>query len=427
VVTDRLEQMFDRSELRDLGPGEALDAAVLARRTADRAEADLLAIAVHYVDVCPVVDGDRPAGCSDGRPARMTRRSPDRALDESPDRLGGDGTPDVAEFAVEELAAALSIGYNTALHLVSDSVELCYRLPKISALVQAGNLQAWKARQVASETKTLSRAAVAFVDRHLAVVARHNKLPNVRSLVHEALLRCDPDAAAGIEQAALDRRGVWFDHRESTATTQLTATMDTLDAIGLENTVADLATTLGRLGDTSDLDTRRATALGLLAEPQRTLDLFTGTNGTAEPAPPTGGGGSRALLYVHVSAADLVTGRAGVAGTGGGTVEKLGSATLDLVRAWLRRVQEVTVRPVLDMNDSHTVDQHDPSPATREQVMLRDKHCVFPGCTVDARACDLDHIVAYDENGPPGQTSAENLACLCRRHHRAKTFGPAPL
>ena len=61
----------------------------------------------------------------------------------------------------------------------------------------------------------------------------------------------------------------------------------------------------------------------------------------------------------------------------------------------------------------------------RELVILRDRHCVFPWCGRDARACDLDHIVAYvpiDEGGPPGQTNPRNLAPLCRRHHRAKTF-----
>jgi hypothetical protein len=61
----------------------------------------------------------------------------------------------------------------------------------------------------------------------------------------------------------------------------------------------------------------------------------------------------------------------------------------------------------------------------RELVVLRDRHCVFPGCPVDARGCDLDHIAPYvplDDGGPPGQTSPANLACLCRRYHRAKTF-----
>jgi 5-methylcytosine-specific restriction endonuclease McrA len=61
----------------------------------------------------------------------------------------------------------------------------------------------------------------------------------------------------------------------------------------------------------------------------------------------------------------------------------------------------------------------------RELVILRDRHCVFPWCATDARTCDLDHIVAYrppDEGGPPSQTNPLNLAPLCRRHHRAKTF-----
>ncbi|MBM6401898.1 HNH endonuclease signature motif containing protein [Phycicoccus sonneratiae] len=33
-----------------------------------------------------------------------------------------------------------------------------------------------------------------------------------------------------------------------------------------------------------------------------------------------------------------------------------------------------------------------------------------------ARFCDLDHVVPW----PAGPTSAANLACLCRRHHRVK-------
>ena len=61
----------------------------------------------------------------------------------------------------------------------------------------------------------------------------------------------------------------------------------------------------------------------------------------------------------------------------------------------------------------------------RELVIVRDRHCVFPWCGRDARATDLDHIEPYvpmDEGGPPGQTHPGNLAPLCRRHHRAKTF-----
>ena len=69
------------------------------------------------------------------------------------------------------------------------------------------------------------------------------------------------------------------------------------------------------------------------------------------------------------------------------------------------------------------VDSHDPPGWMRDLVILRDGQCIFPRCTVDARSCDLDHTIPYDENGPPGQTRPDNLAALCRRHHRAKTSG----
>ena len=107
------------------------------------------------------------------------------------------------------------------------------------------------------------------------------------------------------------------------------------------------------------------------------------------------------------------------------SIEKLGAATTALLTDWLtRHTGKVIVRPVLDLTDGWAVDQHDPPERMREQVVLRDTHCVFPGCTRDSRTCDLDHITPYiplDEGGPPGQTRPSNLAPLCRTHHRVKT------
>src|SRR5919112_2724966 len=120
---------------RDLDTTQVLEALVDARRTADRAEAQILALAVHYVDLHPVTDQAPAATWAD-------RTFPvDTATKTAETPLGGEGTPGVAEYAVEELAAALNVGYHTGLQLVCDAVELCYRLPKLWALVHDGRLQ----------------------------------------------------------------------------------------------------------------------------------------------------------------------------------------------------------------------------------------------------------------------------------------------
>jgi hypothetical protein len=54
----------------------------------------------------------------------------------------------------------------------------------------------------------------------------------------------------------------------------------------------------------------------------------------------------------------------------------------------------------------------------REAIKARDVSCRFPGCHSRAEFFDCDHIVPH----PEGETCSANLAGLCRRHHRTKTF-----
>ncbi len=57
-----------------------------------------------------------------------------------------------------------------------------------------------------------------------------------------------------------------------------------------------------------------------------------------------------------------------------------------------------------------------PSASMAKRVKARDRRCRFPGCTVAAVFCDLDHVRPW----PTGPTADTNLICLCRRHHRVK-------
>src|SRR5689334_21106939 len=200
MTSTPLDQAEAAPDVRDLDASAVLEAVVSARRTADAQEARLLALAVHWVDLHPATPEHPAASFPTQRADGLAGALGPSFLDRAP--LAGVGTPAVAEYAVEELAAALNLSHAAGLALVSEAVELCHRLPRLWALVQDGSLQAWKARQVARATTQLSPAAAAFVDRHLAVTARSNRIPVLNPVLHEARLRCDPDQAAAVEQNA---------------------------------------------------------------------------------------------------------------------------------------------------------------------------------------------------------------------------------
>ncbi|MDO9454537.1 HNH endonuclease signature motif containing protein [Nocardioides sp.] len=127
--------------------------------------------------------------------------------------------------------------------------------------------------------------------------------------------------------------------------------------------------------------------------------------------PESSGSGRGVTLYVHLDAE---------AAARPGFVENTWSPVLlEQIRHWCESAgTKVTVKPVIDLNTNLSTEAYRPTEAIREQVRLRDGTCVFPGC--HRRHVDLDHIVPFDAGGP---TSVENLAMLCRRHHRAKTHG----
>jgi hypothetical protein len=57
-----------------------------------------------------------------------------------------------------------------------------------------------------------------------------------------------------------------------------------------------------------------------------------------------------------------------------------------------------------------------PGKRLAERVRARDRHCRFPGCSVPAVRCQLDHVVPH----PAGPTAEDNLHCLCPAHHGFK-------
>lgn len=375
-------------------------AALRARREADVA---LLVAAVEWAETHPAPSVDEVAGWGEGD-----------LFGEGFLPLAGEGAPLVAEFAPYELAASLDWSTEPAKALMGDGLELKHRLPQLWRLVLDLDVPVSVARLASEQTRDLGPEAAAYADRLLTRAPRGLTARRVKDLVDEARLYHDPDRALDDEQHALASRKVEIRPGNTPATADIQMVLDTADAIAFERAVARGAEALGALGDDDPLDVRRARAVGVLADPQRALDLFAGH----EPSSTKGS----ATLFLHLDEShllDIDTHPAAV------RAEGLGVLSSDLLAMWLAGTTLV-VKPVLHLDRRDAVDRHDPPDWMADLVRLRDPTCVFPGCHRRSRACDLDHIEPYvpiELGGPPGQTRPDNLAPLCRGHHRAKTHG----
>jgi hypothetical protein len=331
--------------------------------------------------------------------------------------VAGPGAPAVAEFSIAALSAALSMTNTATRHLLGDAVEIKFRLPRLWALVQSHRVPVWKVRRVCGLTSQLPLAATLWIDEELAADPKRVNTFRIEKLAEIARAEFDPEAHAEVQaqlaehyRVQIGPTGINFSH-PTPALSKAEMILDTPAANQLEATIATIAGVLAELGSTESLDRRRALAAGMLGDPQAAADLINGVGLPTKPPVAT-------TLVVHFNAESMV-----------GVDEKLGAVTAEMVRDWIG-CGRVNIRPVIDLASSRpghepVVDRHDPTDEMREQVIMRNRVCVFPGCGRDSRSCDLDHVIPYVEFGhpdwKPGQTRPSNLAPVCRFHHRVKT------
>ena len=221
-------------------------------------------------------------------------------------------------------------------------------------------------------------------------------------------------------------RWVWISHRDD-GTSDLGARLRTEDAEAIHAALRAVAlrgrTPCGASGDESSangasaepledtrtFDQRMADALVDLIVPVHSGDL-------ASPGAP----GSRVHAHVstQVNVMIPVDSLAGLSETPG-TVSGYGVIPADLARRlaggdtrWRAVLVHRSTGAVLDVSPW----AYRPRAALDRHVRLRDATCRFPGCSVPAAECDLDHLVPF----PTGPTTAGNLHALCRHHHRMK-------
>jgi hypothetical protein len=123
--------------------------------------------------------------------------------------------------------------------------------------------------------------------------------------------------------------------------------------------------------------------------------------------------GSPFLVVAHVPLAALVD-DAGEQSALTGELEQHGLIDVETVR---RIACDATIVVALDDDVGHTMYEgrakRFPTQAQRREVMRRDRHCRFPGCT-NVTFTNVHHIVAWK---PGGRTDLDNLALTCLHHH----------
>jgi hypothetical protein len=430
----------------DLSPADLLATIRSAREDENRAAAQQLVLAARWADLHP------PESIHDAAAFTVPGS-------EHEEPIAGEGAPLVAEFCVAELGTTLGITTTAAKKLIGHALELRHRLPRLWAQVHAGQVPAWRARAVADTTihttPALTREAAGFVDAQVAAVAGRIGSAQLDRLIAETIRRYDlatADPTADPEDGYLhvDPRHVTVDTDDVhyAGTMRIEAEVDIADALDLDRALTHKAEEQKALGSLLPLDARRAKALGDLARTQTALELLTGEPGTdraSGPDPDTQRqdrvspdtdadvphlpAARQVVIHAHFDAS--FSGDTTVFDPTGRMENGQRLVLLDQIQSWCADTRtEVTITPVIDLNTELTAQVYKVPADIREQVQLRDRTCVFPGCARPARRCDVDHIIAYDHDADaegrpqPGPTTTSNLACLCRFHHRLKTHSP---
>lgn len=336
-------------------------------------------------------------------------------------------------FAAASVATALTLSTRAAYSLMHLGDVLATRLPGCRRALETGELDVPRVRVIADRTAAITDLALlAEVERQVLetvlVPGRCVTRGQVQRVTDRVVASTDP--AAAIEQrrkADQDRCVVVRPDVEGLA--GLWGVLRAQDGVVLDARLREMA--LAVCGaDPRTLDQLRADALTALARGEGAVACECGSPVCPSAAPDLRHGPGP-VVQVVVDAAVL----AGATDLPGvlaryGIVDPEVVRTLAADARWRRLLTvdgvPVHLGPLLSPGaraELPSALRYRPGAAVAELVRTRDAHCRFPGCTARAASCDLDHVIPFDHDAPArgGRTVAENLACLCRWHHRAKT------
>jgi hypothetical protein len=365
---------------------------------------------------------------------------------------------DYSETLVAELAFIRSCSEIEAEALLVESLILTTKLRGTWGALYEGRIDVRKMRALVDLLGPATPKAIAKIEARVLPVAGRLTISHLRQRVRRALARWD--------SAALDRRRVEAAKRADVChqptgdgLSRLMIDLPLWKAAACVDVVRQYAAMARAAGDRRPIGVIRAEiAADLMLRPwdksrppvTARLDihaplaaLFPTAPGTPQPEAVVAGEivtaaecreileqldilgvrGARAGGCVQVCIGDPITGRLIAVATRNELRRGSGSRRRRRTRRGADKRTRVTTADAAEdgpgLRPPAPTSAYRPTAHQQRFIRTRDRSCRMPGCRRAPGRCDIDHGIAHADGGP---TDCWNLCCLCRRHHRIKTF-----
>ena len=313
-----------------------------------------------------------------------------------------------------EIAAAMRITEHAAGKLIALAEALVHRYPKALRALERARVTERHAEILVDGVDELEPELRAGLFDRALVLAETQPVGEFRRSLRRMIESARVVTLAERHEAALLHRRVYVEPvGEGMAWTHhLGPEIEAHAGVGRATAIAK--TILSQEGETRTLDQIRADVMADL--------LIEGTT----TAHPTEARGIRATVVVTVPALALLEETDdGVVESGAdpAIVEGVGPIPIGRARelcggdaTWMRVLTHPETGMVLSVGRT----QYSPPASLRRLVKWRADRCMGPGCGMPASRCEVDHTVAWEDGG---DTALENLAPLCKGHHKVKHHG----
>ncbi len=189
-------------------------------------------------------------------------------------QVGGQGTPEVRDLCLGEIALARGTGVGATRNAMADVLDLMHRLPEVWTVCVAGEADLYVARRVATLSRHLPADRVGVVDRAVARVIAGESGGRVLAVAEAKIIEADPGLHEERVEAERRRRYVSSSRTDEFGLRTVIARVEAGDAVWVEAIVARVAEIIADRHPEAAADELRAIAFGWLARPAELLTLL---------------------------------------------------------------------------------------------------------------------------------------------------------